>query len=161
MTTSLLPWRRNKTGEGNGFIELQQAMNKLFEDFSFTPEFPALLPAPNVAMNWNPRLDVTETEKDLQIVAELPGLEEKDVEISLNGDALLIKGEKRGESEEKGKTFHRIERTWGSFQRLLPLPCEVDRNNIKAVFSKGLLTVTLPKTEAAKQAVRKIPIKSA
>ncbi len=157
-TTSLMPWRC-KTDEDNGFVALQQAMNSLFENFSPAFEWPTVA-APGAARAWNPRLDMIETEKELLVTAELPGLEEKDVDVSLSGDLLLIRGDKRAEKEEKGKTFHRLERSWGSFQRALVLPCDVDRNAIKATFAKGLLTVTLPKTESAKLSVRKIPVKA-
>ena len=157
-TTSLLPWRW-KTDEDKGFVQLHQAMNELFNNFgTFSP--PSEWPLTPYARNWNPRLDVAETEKEILVTAELPGMEEKDINISLSGDQLIIGGEKHDEKEEKGKTYHRIERNWGSFQRVLPLYWEVDRNNVKAIFSKGVLTITLYKTQKAQEMVRRIPVKT-
>ena len=158
-TTSLLPWRW-KTEDDKGFVQLHQAMNELFNNFnSFSPS--SELPLMSYARNWNPRLDVAETEKEIYVTAELPGMDEKDINISLSGDQLIIGGEKREEKEEKGRTYHRIERNWGSFQRVLPLYWDVDRNNIKAIFSKGVLTITLYKTQKAQEMVRRIPVKTA
>jgi len=158
-TTSLMPWRW-KTEEDKGFVHFQQAMNDLFQNFSQPSEWPLMSWNRPGQYYWNPRLDLAETDKEIVISVELPGLEEKDVNVSLSGDQLFISGEKREEKEEKNKTFHRVERSWGSFQRTLPLYWEVDRNNVKAVFSKGVLTVTLSKTIKAQEAVKKIPVKS-
>ena len=161
-TTSLLPFRW-KMDEDKGFVQLQQAMNELLQNLHQPAEWPLLsrfYPAGN-GRTWMPRLDVCETEKEIIVTAELPGLEEKDVNVSLSGDQLVISGEKREEKEEKNKTFHRIERNWGSFQRVLPLYWEVDRNAIKAIFCKGVLTVTLVKTLKAQEMIRKIPVKTA
>jgi HSP20 family protein len=157
-TTSLLPWRW-KTEEDKGFVQLQQAMNDMFQNFTQASDWPVMGWSGN-ARTWNPRLDLAETEKEIIITAELPGLEEKDVNVSLSGDQLVISGEKRDDKEEHNKTFHRIERNWGSFQRVLPLYWEVDRNNVRAVFSKGVLTVTLTKTLKAQELIRKIPVKT-
>ena len=157
-TTSLLPWRW-KTEDDKGFVQLHQAMNELFNNFnSFSPsaEFPPM----SYARSWNPRLDVAETEKEIFVTVELPGMDEKDINISLSGDQLIIGGEKREEKDEKGKTYHRIERIGGSFQRVLPLYWDVDRNNVKAIFSKGVLTISLYKTQKAQEMVRRIPVKT-
>ena len=160
-TTSLLPWRW-KLDEDTGFVQLQQAMNELFQNFNQPIERPALFGYGyrNANRAWMPRLDVSETEKEIYISMELPGMEEKDVNVSLSGDQLVISGEKHEERDEKNRTYHRLERSWGSFQRTLPLYWEVDRNNVKAVFSKGVLTVTLIKTLKAQEMVRRIPIKT-
>ena len=159
-TTSLLP-RRWMIDEDKGFVQLHKAMNEMFNNFGFAQptEWPLISYAGN-NRTWVPRLDVSETEKEIIVTAELPGLEEKDVNVSLSGDQLIISGEKKEEKEEKNRTFHRIERNWGSFQRSLPLYWEVDRNTIKAIFSKGVLTVTLTKTLKAQELIRKIPVKT-
>lgn len=104
-----------------------------------------------------PRLDVSETEKEIKVAAELPGMDEKDVNVTLEGDVLTLKGEKKAEAEEKGKNFHRVERTYGSFQRVITLPAEVDATKVTAGFKKGVLTVTLAKSPAAQ--TRKIEVK--
>ena len=91
---------------------------------------------------------------------ELPGMEAKDVDVSVTGDMLVLKGEKRQEKEEKDKNYHFSERAYGSFQRAFELPTSVDRGKITADFSKGVLTITLPKTAEAQQPTKKISVKA-
>jgi len=93
-----------------------------------------------------PTVDVNDTEKEIRVTAELPGLEEKEVEVSLLEGALWIKGEKRQEHEEEKGNLYTCEREYGAFQRMIQLPAEVDADKIKATFKKGVLKVTLPKT---------------
>jgi HSP20 family protein len=112
-----------------------------------------------------PRVDVSETDKDMTLAVELPGVEEKDVDVSLAGDQLTIKGEKRSEHEDKkdedGRVFHRVERSYGSFQRTLTIPYEVDPDQVSAQFKDGVLRITLPKPAGvqAKTQPRKIEVK--
>jgi len=94
-----------------------------------------------------PVVNVSETEKEIRVDAELPGLEGKDVDVSLENGALVIKGEKKFEGEEKKDNYHRIERSYGTFTRTVPLPAKVNPKGIKAKFEKGVLHVTLPKAE--------------
>ena len=101
-----------------------------------------------------------EDEKVYKISAELPGIDAKDVDVSVFGDMLVLKGEKRQEREEKDKNYHLSERAYGSFQRAFELPASVDRNKIAADFSKGVLTLTLPKTAEAQKPIKKIEVKS-
>ncbi|HUK07168.1 MAG TPA: Hsp20/alpha crystallin family protein [Stellaceae bacterium] len=120
-----------------------------------------LLPSFEPSFSFNvPAVDVTEDEKAYKVAAELPGLDEKDIEVSVTGDVLTIKGEKRQEKEEKSKNWYVAERTFGSFQRAFALPDGVDRNNIAADFSKGVLTVTLPKSAQAQKQQQKIEVKA-
>jgi HSP20 family protein len=104
-------------------------------------------------------MDVTETDKEIEVTAELPGLEEKDVEINYADGVLTIRGEKKAEKEEKNKTHHLIERSYGSFSRTLELPAGTDPNKIKASINKGILKVAVEKP-AAKE-VKKIEVKAA
>ena len=157
MSMSLLP-RRRRAEDETGVTTLQRAMNDLFEDFLPSPEAPAF-GVPFVPAGWLPRVDVVESDKEIVITTELPGLDEKNVDVTLVGDTLTIKGEKKSESEEKGRTYHRSERCWGSFQRSFELPCDVDRKNLAAVFQKGVLKVTLPKSVATQRPVNKIEVK--
>ncbi len=106
-----------------------------------------------------PAVDVSESDTAYTVSAELPGLEEKDVEVTLTGDTLVIKGEKRSQTEEKTANYHLSERSYGTFQRAFTLPDGVDRNNVTAEFAKGVLKLTLPKTPAAKAEQRKIEVK--
>jgi HSP20 family protein len=106
---------------------------------------------------WAPSLDLSETKDALVVKAEIPGMDSKDVQITLQEQLLTIKGEKKQEKEEKDARYHRVERSWGAFTRAIRLPVAVDGEKVSANFKNGLLTVTLPKTPAAKGAT--IPIK--
>lgn len=108
-----------------------------------------------------PAVDFSEEETAFRITAELPGMTEKDIDISLSEDRLTIKGEKHEEKEEKTKNYYVSERRFGSFERLLTLPAGVDRDKIEAVCEKGVLTVTLPKTAEAVKQQKKIEVKAA
>ena len=99
---------------------------------------------------WMPTVDISETENDFEIRAELPGVSENDVNISVTDNRLTIKGEKRQETETDDKNYHRVERRYGSFQRSFTLPRNVETANIKAGYSDGVLILTIPKPEAAK-----------
>jgi HSP20 family protein len=104
-------------------------------------------------------MDVTETDKQIEITAELPGLEEKDVQVNLADNVLTIRGEKKAEKEEKDKNYRLVERSYGSFVRSLQLPDGVDANAIKASIDKGVLKVTVPKPAPAQ--AKKIDVKAA
>lgn len=107
-----------------------------------------------------PRVDVSEDENCYEITAEMPGVEEKDVEVMVKDDRLTLRGEKKSEKEEKKKDYHMSERSYGAFERSFRLPAHVDAEKIKAEFAKGVLTLTLPKTAEAKAKERKIAIKA-
>jgi len=108
---------------------------------------------------WAPFVDISETGDNLIVKAELPGLEAKDVNVSLSGDLLTIKGEKNKETEEKDEHHHYVERYAGTFQRSFRLPVEVQPDKVEASFKKGILKVTLPKAEAAKKKAIEIKVK--
>ncbi len=130
----------------------RREMDRLFE--RFFGELPGLgLPG----MVWAPRLDMSETKDSLVVKAELPGLEAKDLDISVSGDTLTIKGEKKQEKEEKDEHRHLIERSHGAFSRMVELTAPVAADKIKATFKNGVLTITPPKTEEGKR--KAIPIK--
>jgi HSP20 family protein len=107
-----------------------------------------------------PAIDMSEDDKAYKITAELPGLDAKDVDVSVAGDTLVLKGEKRQEKEEKDKNYYFSERAYGSFRRAFELPASVDRDKVAADFSKGVLTITLPKTAEAQKQAKKIEVKS-
>jgi HSP20 family protein len=108
-----------------------------------------------------PAIDVTEDDKTYKITAELPGLEQKNLDVTISGDMLTLKGEKHHEKEEKDKNHYLSERAYGSFQRSFALPESVDRDKISADLSKGVLTITLPKTAEAQKPQKKIEVKAA
>jgi HSP20 family protein len=97
----------------------------------------------------SPRIDVSETEKEVTLAVELPGVEEKDIDVTLSGDQLTIKGEKKSEQESKddknGRVFHRMERSYGAFQRTMTVPYEIEPEKVTASFKDGVLRITLPK----------------
>jgi HSP20 family protein len=107
-----------------------------------------------------PRVDVTESDKGYEIVAELPGLDQKDIELELKDDILTLSGEKKEEQEKEEMDYHLTERRFGSFRRSFRLPTEVDQNNLSADFKNGVLTIALPKTAKAQKPSKKIGIKS-
>lgn len=108
---------------------------------------------------FSPKVDVIENDKEIKVFAELPGMDEKDIDISLTRDAMTIRGEKKEEKEQKGKDYYRMERSYGSFSRTIPLPVEVETDKIEAKLKKGVLTVTLPKSARAVEETRKISVK--
>jgi HSP20 family protein len=168
MNRKLVPWRKRedsalaRRGE-NPFEELQRQMNDLFDGFfddSGWPRLPALRAGERHPDLLSPNVEVAESDEALEVTAELPGLDEKDIQVSLDENALTLRGEKREEREEKKKNYHLSERSYGSFQRVIPLPADVDPSKVKARFSKGVLKITMPKTEKSKAAGRSIPIES-
>jgi len=108
---------------------------------------------------FSPKVDVTENEKEFNISAELPGMDDKDIDVSLQNDMLTIRGEKKEEKEDKGKDYYRMERSYGYFSRTIPLPVEVETDKVDAKFKKGVLTITLPKTAKAVAETKKISVK--
>lgn len=108
------------------------------------------LQEPLTAQDWSPKVDIVETESKFEIKAELPEVNREDVHVSIDNGVMTIKGERKQEKEEKGKTFHRIERHFGSFSRSFTLPDNVDQDRIKAAFKDGVMTVELPKNAESK-----------
>ncbi|MBW1974910.1 MAG: Hsp20/alpha crystallin family protein [Deltaproteobacteria bacterium] len=107
---------------------------------------------------WVPAFDVSETDDHIVVKADLPGIDVKDLDISITGNVLTVKGEKKQEREEKGESFHRVERSFGSFTRSITLPVDVDPNGVEAVYKDGVLKLTIPKTEKSKR--KKIEVKA-
>jgi HSP20 family protein len=141
-------------------------MDRVFDRFGF----PSLRRMFDIESPWRtpssfsfsvPPIDMSEDDKAYKISAELPGLDAKDVDVSVSGNMLILKGEKRQEKEEKDKNYYFSERAYGSFQRAFELPASVDRDKVGADFSKGVLTITLPKTPGAQKQQKKIEVKSA
>jgi HSP20 family protein len=159
----LIPWnnrgrevsvRRNE--EMTPFLTLHREMNRLFDEvfrgFDLTPFGSDR--SLNGAMGW-PNIEMSETEKDVKVTAELPGLEEKDVDLELANGVLAIRGEKKIETEDKDRLFS--ERYYGRFERRIPVD-DVEGDKVTASFKNGVLTVTLPKSQTAQQRVKRIAI---
>jgi HSP20 family protein len=134
---------------------LRREMDRLFDDFFRTPALGSFgsLGTAGMMTNW-PSIDVEDKDNELLVTAEVPGLTDKNVELFVDNGMLTIRGEKKGEKEERGYS----ERFFGRFERQIPLPGSVDEVNCKADFHDGLLTIHLPKTREAEQARKKIPI---
>lgn len=146
------------------FPALQDQMNRLFEDFfrGFGTELDFFRPFRAFDRPWgvHPNLDVSETDDAIIVQAELPGLEQKDVEVTIENDMLTLKGTKEDEKKDEERNYYLVERSYGTFQRSVQLPTGLDRDNVKAVFKNGVLTVTLPKTPEAKSERRAIDIQT-
>jgi HSP20 family protein len=139
----------------NPFAAFHEEMNRLFDDFwrEFDGVGTSLMPSSGF-----PRVEVIETERDVKIEAELPGLEEKDIDVTLHNGVLTIRGERQSETEDKHRRVS--ERYYGQFERRIALPAEVEADKVTASFQKGVLTVTLPKTARELQDVKRIRINS-
>jgi HSP20 family protein len=165
--TDLIPWKKKEPEEEkrelavrqDPILTFQQQMNEMFDEFS---RGWGLAPFGTAREGWNlfsPRVDVTESAKEIKVYAELPGLEEKEIDVSLSRDLLTIRGEKAREEEEKGRNYYRAERSYGAFTRSIPLPASVDADRAEARFHNGVLTVTLPK-ESEARAQKRVTVKA-
>jgi HSP20 family protein len=158
----LIPRRSGRGGSISGregedpFRALQTEINRAFETFWRVFPRPSGRAMPFEASGL--RVDVSETDKEIEISAELPGLDENDIDVSLTEDVLTIKGEKKTEKEEKKKDYYISERSHGAFRRSIPLPAGTDRDRVRATFKNGVLSITIPKTEEAQQQVRRIKV---
>lgn len=150
-------WGERK-GELDPFRALKSQMDELFNDWTGSVE--RLAGANGLTAL---RVDVSETPAELTVKADLPGVEQKDIDVTISGDTLTIKAEKKSEAEEKkdekGRVFHRVERTYGSFMRSMSLPFNADPAKVAANFKDGVLTLTLPKPPEIQRQTKKIEIK--
>jgi HSP20 family protein len=138
-----------RTGNGATFInrmqdEMEDVFHRLFE--------------PAAGAEWAPSVDVEETDAAILVKADLPGVDAKDVEVTVQNSTLILRGEKKEEKEEKGKNYHRVERFTGSFYRSVPLPTEADTAGVTATSAKGVVTVTIPKKPGAQ--AKRVPVQS-
>lgn len=153
---SLALLKRKDLDRGHPFWngELNHFFDDVFKDF-----FPVSSRETSVDA-FSPKIDLRESSEKLQVFVELPGLEPKDIDVSIDGDALTIRGERRLESESEDKSDQwYFERSFGSFSRTIPLPAEVNQEKVSATYKNGILTIDLPRTEAAQSKVRKIKVK--
>ena len=158
--TDLIPWGRGREVITRGedyhpIFTLHREMNRLFDDvfrgFDVAPFGNRFADGP---MSW-PRIEVSATDKDVKVTAELPGLDESDVQVELANGVLSIKGEKKTETEDKDRRFS--ERYYGRFERHIPVE-DVDRDKVSAAFKNGVLTVTMPKLPQAESKVKRIAV---
>lgn len=157
----LTPWRSGSPmGTGlDPFVNFRREMDRLFDDF-FAPAEPRSFGAPSRARAggvW-PSLDVDETEQAYMVTAELPGIDQKDIELDLRDNALTIRGEKREERAEAERGRSYTERSFGRFERTVPFPAEIDADRVEARCENGVLRITLPKNAKARDKSHRIQI---
>ncbi len=148
----LLPFRR-RSAAPSVLSDMDDMLKKMWFGFPFHNL------EEDMEIAWSPRLDVSETENGLEVVADLPGMEKKDIKVALEENLLTIQGERKEEKESKEKQYHTIERRTGSFYRALRLPIEVEKDKVEAAFKDGVLTLRLPKSKEAAKKVAQIEIK--
>ncbi|MCF8070662.1 MAG: Hsp20/alpha crystallin family protein [Desulfobacterales bacterium] len=150
---NLIPWKKKNKHSVSDKKSIDNMISRLIDnDF---------LPSSGFFREdlWYPSIDISEGKKDIVVTAELPGIENKDINISLEGRQLIIKGEKRHENENSGENYYRVERLYGSFNRTAVLPADVDPEKVDAFFRKGILTIKLKKLKDSES--KKIKVKSA
>ena len=140
----ILPWKRKKENHTN---EFRREFDNLYDRF-FEQNF---LPSSYIfgQGKWDPNLDISEGRKDITVKAEIPGIEAKDFDISIDGRLLTIKGEKKQEQRKEEETYYRVERSYGYFSRTVELPAEVEQNNVEASYKRGILKIKLRKTKSS------------
>jgi HSP20 family protein len=162
----LIPWGRNagtptvyRDEDRTPFLSLHREVNRLFDDVfrAFDSRLPGFGSLSSFNGSW-PSVEISETDKDIEVTAEIAGLEEKDVEVLLSDGMLTLKGEKQSETDDKDRRFS--ERFYGRFERRIPLWAEVEEDKVEARFNNGVLRVVLPKSAKAQSQVRRIAVRS-
>jgi HSP20 family protein len=158
---SILPFRRNQdlAPASDPFVTLRREMDRLFDDafrgFGFgSPAFGS-----TQGMAWAPSVDVRETDNGLEVHAELPGVDEKDIELTVTDGILTIRGEKKVDRDDKGEGWRLVERSRGTFVRSIALPMDVDQEKARAEFKNGVLRIALPASPEAEKKVHRIKVK--
>ncbi|MER9966664.1 Hsp20/alpha crystallin family protein [Mesorhizobium sp. M0060] len=161
----LIPWGREnnqvpslyRDGDRDPFVTLHREMNRLFDEAfrGFDTRLPSLGGLSAARASW-PSVEISDGEKEIRVTAEIPGMDEKDIELLLDDGVLTLRGEKREETEDKDRQFS--ERFYGRFERRIPLGYEVDEDKVNAAFQKGVLSGTQPKTERAQAKAKRIAI---
>jgi HSP20 family protein len=163
----LIPWGRNRSsvpsamqsgGEIDPFFTLHREVNRLFDDMfrRFDTGLPSVFGGQGFGGAGWPSVEVSATDKEVRVSAELPGLDEKDVEVLVDDGVLTIRGEKKSETDDRDRGFS--ERFYGRFERRVALPFEVDEDKADASFKNGVLTIALPKSPKAEEKAKRIPI---
>ena len=158
----LIPWKsqgqdiapRQEERVDHPVMSLHRDINRLFDDMFRGFSMPAL-PSIGRSLGW-PRVELSENDKEIRVTAELPGMEEKDIEISLDDHQLVIRGEKKSETSDEERGYS--ERSYGRFERRIGLPSQIDEDKVEAAFRNGVLTVTVPRTAEAAHGRKTIPI---
>ncbi len=148
---NLIPWRNKSEGTADApLTRLREEMDNVFRRFMGEGRPRMTRESEAASLVFGPTVDLAESEQEVTVTVELPGVEPKDVEIDVVGTALTIRGEKKHEREEKKRNYHYVERSFGQFHRSIPLPSTVDPEKVDATYKDGLLTVTIAKHPEAK-----------
>ena len=161
--SDLIPWSRgrglrHRGYEGHPLESLHREMERMMDEMWRGAGWPAFASLTTRGGILAPRIDVAEDDTEIRVTAELPGVNEDDVEVTLGDNALTLKGEKKETHEESEGGYRHAERWFGAFHRTIPLDCEVVREKVKATFEKGVLTVVLPKTPETESKDKRIPV---
>ncbi len=132
-------------------LSLRDEFDRIFKEYFMRPE--------KIDEEWFPMLDMKEDAESIVVNIEVPGVKKDDIKVTLRGNQLIVTGERKFEKEKKDETYHRIERSYGKFQRVITIPVEVDQSKIKATYENGILSITLPKTEKEKPKEIEISLK--
>jgi HSP20 family protein len=162
----LIPTKqRHRTRSGSTFggplESLHDQLDQVFSDIFPMATFGSLWPERGDGLDFPVKLDVAEKDDVIEVIADLPGLDESDVDVTISDGTLRIKGERITEKEERAKDYYRQERRGGVFNRWIALPCDVDEDKIEAKFRNGTLTINMPKAPSIKEHERKIQVKAA
>lgn len=171
MVRDIIPWRKKKSDrsltrqtrdDDHPLATLHREMNQLFDDFFGDLGFGLTVPHNSGLRSrsdaWSINVDVAEDDKEVRVTADVPGMDEKDIDVELSHSTLTIRGEKRNERDERKADYHLVERSYGSFQRVIPLPDGLAEDEAKARFKNGVLTIVLPKTAEYRGQRKQIPI---
>lgn len=165
--SDLLPWNKDKDKysiqrrQEYDPYEFRSDMNRMIEDFFQDPfSMTPFRRMGELQEGFSPSMDVSESEKEIRITADLPGMDEKDINITLENGVISISGEKKIEREEKERSFHKVERSYGAFRRSIELPGEVDFDKVEATFKKGVLEIIIPKPEKVISNKKRIIVKA-
>ncbi len=155
------PFWRDPNSTDNSFEKLQREVERVFDSFSRGFPVPSTSKDQATAFgSFSPKLDVSETDKQLEITAEIPGVPDDAIDVSLTDNVLTIKGEKKSETEDKQKDYHVVERSYGMFQRRIPLPFDPGDTEPQATFHDGVLRIAIAKPPEVENKTRRIAIKS-
>jgi len=166
MVKNLIPWKKKSHevevlkshddptfGLTRGMADMVNQLFRRFDD-----DLGGSLLRSEFGFSSMPSVDISETDTEVTVSADLPGLEEKDIQVTLENDVLTLKGERKHEHEEKKKNYYRMEKSYGSFHRSVTLPEGIDKDNVKATFKNGVLNVKIGKVPGAKPSQRRIPV---
>lgn len=156
MTTEQKQQLTKPSKEVSPFYTLQHEMNRLFEEFKSGWYHPAV----EHLGSFQTKVDMKDNDNEILVHADLPGVDLKDIQVSIENNSLVLQGEKKMEKESKEKGFYRMERSYGSFYRSLPLPCAVEEDKIDAVYKDGVLNITLPKSKDGASQPKRISVKA-